>query len=113
MSKYHARKTVIDNITFDSQLEANRYCQLMVLVRAGEIYGLTVHPRFELYPKTTHDGKKLRAIVHELDFSYYEEGNPRMIVEDVKGMETAVWRLKYNLFVRRYREIEYRVIKDV
>lgn len=113
MSKYNAKKVTEDGITFDSKMEHARYRQLMLLVRAGEIYGLTVHPPFELAPKTTVNGKKLRAITHELDFSYYEEGNSRLIVEDCKGVETAIWRLKYNLFQRRYPHIEYRVIKDV
>lgn len=113
MSKFHAKKVTEDGITFDSRMEHARYCQLITLVRAGDIYGLTIHPSFELAPKTTVNGKKLRAIKHELDFSYYEEGNSTLIVEDTKGVETAIWRLKYNLFQRRYPHIDYRVIKEV
>ena len=30
-SKYHNKKTVVDNIKFDSKLEANRYCELKLL----------------------------------------------------------------------------------
>lgn len=110
MSKYNNRKVELDGYKFDSQAEMRRYQDLWALQVAGEIYGLGVHPSYELEPKATIGGKKLRAISHELDFSYFERGNNRLIVEDVKGIETALWRLKYNLFVRRYPEIEYRVI---
>lgn len=114
MSKYNAKKVTEDGITFDSRMEHARYRQLMVLAAGGVIYDLTVHPTFELEAKTTVNGKKLRAIKHEADFSYYVEGQAQtLIVEDCKGVETAIWRLKYNLFQRRYPHIEYRVIKDV
>jgi len=36
MSKYHSRKTEIDGIVFDSKKEANRYCELKLMERAGE-----------------------------------------------------------------------------
>lgn len=110
MSKYGARKTIIDNITFDSAAEARRYQQLVLLQKAGEITWLEAHKSFELEPKAG----KLRAITHVVDFYYFEPGQG-VVVEDVKGVATAVWRLKYNLFQRRYPNIEYRVIraKDV
>ena len=114
-SKYHARKTVVDNITFDSALEAARYQQLMVLVRTGDIFGLTVHPVFELTPEKIVGIEKISAIKHELDFSYYEtpandEKHNPLIVEDCKGVKTDVWRIKYKLFRCRYPEIHYRVV---
>ena len=33
MNKYHAKKTTVDGIEFDSKLEANRYCELKLLER--------------------------------------------------------------------------------
>jgi hypothetical protein len=35
--KYHAQATVMDGIRFDSRLEANRYTELMLMAKAGEI----------------------------------------------------------------------------
>lgn len=112
MSKYNAKKTQIDGFIFDSQLEAQRYQQLWALQVAGEIYDLKVHPVYELEPKKRDawNGETLRPIKHELDFSYYQRGYLPLIVEDVKGVKTAVWRLKYNLFRRRYPDIMYRVV---
>ena len=37
-SKYRNVKTVVDNLTFDSQKEANRYVELKLLQAAGEIH---------------------------------------------------------------------------
>lgn len=114
MSKYHAKRTEIDGYQFDSLLEAARYHQLKLLVAAGEIFGLTLHPVFELAPKKVVGIEAISAIKHELDFSYYEKAknakhNP-LIVEDVKGVKTAVWRIKYKLFRVRYPDIHYRVV---
>ena len=35
--KYRSKRTVIDGITFDSKKEANRYCELKLLEKSGEI----------------------------------------------------------------------------
>ncbi|MDD3747626.1 MAG: DUF1064 domain-containing protein, partial [Anaerostipes sp.] len=43
-SKYGARKTVIDGITFDSKREAKRYQELKLLEQAGEISYLELQP---------------------------------------------------------------------
>ena len=105
MSKYNARRVKADNYTFDSQAEHRRYCQLKLLERAGEIQGLAVHPKFELLPK---EGK-LCAVQYEADFSYTENG--ALVVEDVKGYETPVFRLKMNMFKRRYPTVDFRIVR--
>ena len=38
--KYHAKKTRLDGLTFDSQKEAQRYAELKLLERAGQIHSL-------------------------------------------------------------------------
>ncbi len=48
MNKYRNRKTVVDNIKFDSVLEANRYRELMLLQRAKEISNLKLQVPFVL-----------------------------------------------------------------
>lgn len=35
--KYHAKKTGLDGLTFDSQKEARRYAELKLLERAAEL----------------------------------------------------------------------------
>uniref|UniRef100_A0A6M3LL82 DUF1064 domain-containing protein n=1 Tax=viral metagenome TaxID=1070528 RepID=A0A6M3LL82_9ZZZZ len=108
MTKYHNRKVQLDGYTFDSMAEAEHYKDLRLLEQAGEITYLLVHPRFEVMPKV---GKE-RAIVYVADFCYTERDNPnRYIVVDVKGVETAVFRLKANLFRRAYPNHELRIVR--
>lgn len=115
-SKFNNKRVTYDDIAFDSQAEMRRYIWLKDEEAQGNIYGLGVHTVYELEPKMAgynHWLKKaetLRAITHEVDFSYFLTSTKRLVVEDVKGVETAVWRMKHNLFRRHYPQIEYRVI---
>ena len=109
--KYNARKVERDGHTFDSGAEARRYNELRLLEQAGQIEGLQVHPVYEIIPRLRDPwtGKTLRAIKYEADFAYCEDG--RAIVEDVKGVQTRVFGIKWRLFLLRYSEIELRIIK--
>jgi hypothetical protein len=98
-NKYNAVPQRIDGIYFDSTAEANRYCELKLLVRAGVISDLKVHPRYSLTKK-----KK-----YEADFEYIEDG--KSIVEDVKGKMTERSALAIETFKEKYPEYEFRLIK--
>jgi len=76
--KYNNIKTEIDGIKFDSTKEANRYCELKLLLRAGKIANLRRQVRFLLIPGSI----KERPMYYVADFVYDEEG--QTIVEDVK-----------------------------
>lgn len=125
-SKYGARKTVVDGITFDSKKEANRYRELKLLERAGEICFLRLQVPFELIPaqyeetgevytKGANKGKPKRgkciekAVVYYADFVYQNMACDR-IVEDVKGMRTPAYIIKRKLFRWRYPEYEFREV---
>ena len=113
-AKYNAKPVEFDGIRFDSTAEYNRYRELVLLERNGDIWGLTVHPRFELRPAATYNGVRWRAVTYVGDFEYYEDaGNepPVHVVEDVKGVETAVFRLKRRLFADAYPDIKFVVVK--
>lgn len=99
-SKYHARKTVIDGITFDSRREADRYLVLKSMEEEGLIENLRRQVRYELIPAFDVDGKHYRPVSYAADFVYVEDG--KEVVEDVKGMRTDVYRLKSKLFAYRY-----------
>ena len=107
--KYNAQPTEIDGIRFDSKREAKRYQELQMLAAAGEIHALQLQPRFELQPSFKRNGKTVRAIHYVADFQYVENG--RVIVEDTKGMETAVFKLKKKLFLFTYPDVELRIVK--
>lgn len=99
-SKYHAKKTTVDGITFDSRREADRYLVLKGMEEDGAIEGLRRQVRYELVPAFDVDGRHYRPVYYVADFVYVEDG--REVVEDVKGMRTDVYRLKSKLFARRY-----------
>lgn len=96
MTKYKARKTVVDGITFDSKKEASHYCDLKLLERAKVIRDLQLQVPFVLIDKSPYG----RAIKYVADFVYYE--NNKMVVVDVKGVKTPVYRLKKRMMAERY-----------
>lgn len=109
-SKYSAKKTVVDGVTFDSKRESERYIELKTLVKAGVIRDLELQPKFELQPGFECKGKKYRPIIYKADFAYME--GDTYVVEDVKGMETDVFKLKRKLFIRKFGErCDFRLIK--
>jgi hypothetical protein len=93
-SKYRAIPTFRDGIRFASKKEADRYVQLRMLEKAGEIAHLKCQEPFELW---VGDKKIGRYIA---DFTYIEDGIP--ICEDVKGMKTPLYRWK-----RKHMEAQY------
>lgn len=99
-SKYHAKKTTVDGITFDSRREADRYLVLKGMEDDGVIGDLRRQVRYELVPAFDVDGRHYRPVYYVADFVYVEDG--KEVVEDVKGMRTDVYRLKSKLFARRY-----------
>lgn len=99
-SKYRAKRTVVDDITFDSRKEADRYLVLKGMEEDGSIEGLRRQVRYELIPAFDVDGKHYRPVYYVADFVYMEDG--KEVVEDVKGMRTDTYRLKSKLFARRY-----------
>ena len=114
MTKYNAKRVYLDNVWFDSQAEARRYSQLCLLEKAGEIVDLRVHPRYELEsPFTDAIGERHRAIYYIGDFEYKFPHSGQVVCEDVKGVETPVFRLKAHMFARRYPHIKLEIVKGV
>nr|UVX82244.1 MAG: Protein of unknown function (DUF1064) [Bacteriophage sp.] len=99
-SKYHARKTTVDGITFDSKREADRYLVLKGMEEDGTIEDLRRQVRYELVPAFDVGGRHYRPVYYVADFVYVEDG--KEVVEDVKGMVTDVYRLKRKLVAYRY-----------
>lgn len=110
MNKYHARKTVVDGITFDSRAEATRYTELKLLERAGEISSLVLQPVFELVPGYTKNGRKVRAVKYIADFMYTDR-NGQTVIEDVKGVRTKEFALKKKIFEWKYKNLTITEVK--
>src|ERR1019366_2551043 len=92
-NKYRAVRTQVGDITFASKLEANRYSELVLLVRSGDITNLELQP---VYP-IVWNGKAICKVIP--DFFYIESQTGKLVAEDVKskGTFTAVSRLKAKL----------------
>lgn len=91
MNKYHAKKTIVDNITFHSKKEANRYVELKLLEKAKEIRSLTL--QFKM-PIIIND---IKICTYIADFLYRDLKNGELIYEDVKGYRTPIYKLKKKL----------------
>jgi hypothetical protein len=109
--KYGARAITVDGHRFPSVLEANRYKNLKLLLRAGVIKDLKLQPRFVL------DGPDSPIGAYVADFRYFERTHRAGavvwidVVEDAKGVETDVYKLKRALFLQLYPHIDFREIK--
>lgn len=114
-NKYHSQKAerlTEDGkvITFDSQKEARRYDELMLLLKHGKIQDLKLQPQFTLQEAyTTPEGQRVMAIRYQADFSYKEpaagsKGTMLDIVEDVKSpaTKTRVYAIKRKMMAERF-----------
>ena len=115
MSKYHNKKITVDGITFDSRREANRYRELKLLEKAGEIHNLELQVKFSLIPaqykvierygekgQRLKDGRKCieKECAYIADFVYYQHGVK--VVEDAKGIKTKDYIIKRKLMLLNY-----------
>jgi hypothetical protein len=103
MSKYNAVPVDVDGYHFDSKAEHRRYQELRLLAHFGDIEELQVHKKYTVW----QSGKE--KIQYEADFVYQENG--RVIAEDVKGVQTAVFRMKAKMFRAMYPDIELRIVE--
>ena len=77
----------VGNETFDSQSEADRYLELLVMQKAGVIKNLECHPKYDLIPSQKVPGQQgFRPHGYTADFRYTRDGEE--IVEDVKSVRT-------------------------
>lgn len=109
-SKYKNEKTIVDGIQFDSIKEAEYYCKLKILKKAGEIKDFGLQPRFELQPAFEKNGVKYQPITYVADFVIVNNDGTTDVV-DVKGYETQVFKIKRKLFEYKYPDLNLKVVK--
>ena len=108
-SKYRSRKIVRDGITFDSVKEYRRFCDLLLLEKAGAITDLQRQVEFVLIPAQREadrigvrggviKGKTIeQKCSYVADFVYNENGTT--VVEDTKGFKTKDYIIKRKLML--------------
>lgn len=106
-SKYRAVPCVVDGWRFDSQAEGNRYRELVLLGLSGAIDNLELQPTYPLIVNGVLVG------TYRADFAYRDlRAGGALVVEDVKGFRTPVYRLKKRM-VEALHGVEIREIGAV
>lgn len=111
MSKYHSRKVTKDGECFDSVREYRRWCELVLLEKAGLLTDLQRQVKYVLIPTQTErfprfsskTGKRLqdgirvaeKEVSYFADFVYQKDG--KCVVEDAKGIRTDAYIIKRKL----------------
>jgi hypothetical protein len=109
LQKYRNSKSKLDGRVFDSKAEMERYQELAYLEKHGEIRDLILQPVFMIQEgfSATKNGKNLRVrgVTYRADYSYYI--GDKLIIEDMKGFETPVFKIKKKFIIKNYREAIY------
>lgn len=116
-NKYRSQKITRNGLTFDSLKEYRRFCDLLLLEKAGAITDLKRQVPFELIPaqyeeiptgeiykrgdrKGQPKFKRVcieQSVVYNADFTYTENG--KTVVEDTKGIRTKDYIIKRKLML--------------
>lgn len=99
-NKYSAKREKVDGLWFDSKAEAKRYRELKIMLTAGIIEGLQMHPRYALKTVEEDTGRVVVVGHYVADFWYKRAGQP--VVEDVKGLRTETYEWKKRHFAAQY-----------
>ncbi len=96
-SKYNAVRSVdADGVHWDSKAERRRWGELRFMVEAGLIIDLERQPRFPISVNGIVVG------VYVGDFQYVRVADDELIVEDVKGVKTAIYKFKKKCIAAEY-----------
>jgi hypothetical protein len=107
--KYRAKPVRVDGVWFDSQSEYRRWTELQALEKIGAVRGLNRQVSFPLHAAAPSQTAELVGVLR-VDFVYCERHRTvggdkwRAVVEDRKGVRTALYRWK-----KRHFELEYRM----
>lgn len=102
---------------FDSVKEYNRWNELKLMEKAGNISDLRRQEPYELQPAFHRDGKTYMPIVYVADF-VYKDITGQTVIEDVKGInkgdgrkiETKDFKLKWKIMMYQFPEIDFRIV---
>lgn len=97
--KYRSKPCSVGDEKYRSQRERDRHQQLLLMQRAGHIAGLIREVTFTLANGVRIEGEKRArpALRYIADFVYSDIKLGRIIVEDAKGVQTPVYRVKKHL----------------
>ena len=101
MSKHGNTPTAYLGEKFDSKAEKDRYLELLMLQKSGQLKNLRRQVVYELLPAAYGE----QAVTYKADFVYETGG--KTIVEDYKGFQTAAYKIKRKLFKQKYPDLVF------
>lgn len=104
-NKYKNKKIIIDDILFDSKIEGEYYQHLKKLKEKGEIKDFEIKPKFVLQEKFQKQNKTIRKIEYIADYLVFKNDGSKQVI-DIKGFETADFKIKKKMFDYKFRDIE-------
>ena len=97
-----------DILTFDSDLECNRYIYLKELENNGKIKNLAFHYLLKVQDEFINsNGDLIPAITYNADFIYFDNESNKRVVEDVKGaslFEDSRFLIEKQLFDYNFKD---------
>ena len=110
-NKYNNKKTIVDGIKFDSEMESHYYIYLKQLKEMGEVVDFVLQPTYLLQEGFDLNGKRIRPITYKADFKViYKDGHEEVI--DVKGKLTEEFKIKRKMLLYRYRDINFKCVQE-
>lgn len=100
-SKYHNKKCVYKDMTFDSLKEMQYYKKLELMQNCGRISDLKRQVEFVLIETFKLENETYRKTKYIADFTYKDE-NGKYHVVDTKGFKTKEYLLKKKLMAWKY-----------
>lgn len=102
-NKYHAKKIIVNGISYASKKEYKRHCELLLMEKAGVIQELEFQRKFVLIPAQREESTEVytkgpkkgepkpgkvveKECAYFADFCYKKNGN--LVVEDTKSKAT-------------------------
>lgn len=105
-SKYNSKHIWIDGICFDSKKESDKYQELKLRLKAGDIKGFCLQPTFLLVEGDAEN----RAVTYSADFIVFNQDGTYEII-DTKGFESEQWERTYKMFRVKYPGLKLKIEK--
>lgn len=113
--KFNSKKAIINNIEFDSIMEARYYAYLLLRVadKTDSLISFERQVKYNLLPKGRNKftGKAIRETSYIADFVLTYSNNKATEVIDVKGQKTPDFKLKEKMFMLKYPNLDFKCIQ--
>ena len=97
-SKFGSLKAMVNDIVFDSVMEARYYVHLLHEKSSKLVTNINLQVKFELMPQYIDEcGKTVKPITYVADFTYIDTATKKVHIVDVKGVETPEFKIKWKL----------------